>query len=104
MCRSGHLTEGVLVLCNNRNSARNNVRRRQSHSNSPKETMKTRLLLAVVGLAIGSALPTFAQQKETVDPQIIEQIDNTILKKYTEAIYNSDAAAIAALFTEDAVL
>jgi hypothetical protein len=65
--------------------------------------MKTRILGALVGLAISFALPTFAQQKETVDPQIIEQINNTILKKYTEAMYNSDAAAIAALFTEDAV-
>jgi hypothetical protein len=29
--------------------------------------MKTRLLGALVGLAISFALPTFAQQKETVD-------------------------------------
>jgi uncharacterized protein (TIGR02246 family) len=65
--------------------------------------MKIRSLLALVGLAISFAVPAFAQQKETVDPQIIEQINNTLLKKYTEAIYNSDAAAIAALFTEDAV-
>jgi hypothetical protein len=33
--------------------------------------MKTRLVVALVGLAISSALPTFAQQKETFDPQII---------------------------------
>jgi hypothetical protein len=33
--------------------------------------MKIRLLLALVGLAIGFALPAFAQQKDTVDPQIV---------------------------------
>jgi hypothetical protein len=33
--------------------------------------MKIRLLLALVGLAGSFALPTFAQQKKTVDPQII---------------------------------
>ena len=33
--------------------------------------MKTRLLGALVGLAISLALPTFAQQKETVAPQLI---------------------------------
>jgi hypothetical protein len=32
--------------------------------------MKTCLLLALVGLTISFAVPTFAQQKETVDPQI----------------------------------
>jgi uncharacterized protein (TIGR02246 family) len=65
--------------------------------------MKTRLLLAVAGLAIGSALPTFAQQKETVDPKIIEQLDAKG-KKYDEAVNNNDAAAVAALFTEDGVV
>ncbi len=64
--------------------------------------MKIRSLLAVVGLAISFALPTFAQQKETVDPQIIEQL-NAVSKKYEEADNNNDAAALAALFTEDAV-
>jgi uncharacterized protein (TIGR02246 family) len=102
MCRSGPLSERVLVLCNKRNSAANMVRRRQSHSKPSKETMKTRLLLAVAGLAIGSALPTLAQQKETVDPKIIEQLDAKI-KKYDEAVNNNDAAAVAALFMEDAV-
>jgi len=32
-----------------------------------QETMKIRLLLTLVGLAIIFALPTFAQQKDTVD-------------------------------------
>ena len=32
--------------------------------------MKTRLLGALAALAISFAVPTFAQQKETADPQI----------------------------------
>ena len=30
--------------------------------------MKMRLVIALIGLAISFALPTFAQQKDTVDP------------------------------------
>ena len=58
-----------------------------------------RLLLTLVGLAIIFALPTFAQQKETIDSQIDEQI----VKKFDEAFNNGDAAALAGLFTQDAV-
>ena len=66
--------------------------------------MRTRLLGALVGLAISFALPTFAQQKETVDPQLIQNLHDTIIsKKYNDAINNHDATAIAALFTEDAI-
>ncbi|MBV9997874.1 MAG: SgcJ/EcaC family oxidoreductase [Verrucomicrobia bacterium] len=66
--------------------------------------MKRRLLLTLTGLAIGFAVPTFAQQKEPVDPQLIQTLHDTIIsKKYNEAINNHDAAAIAALFTEDAI-
>jgi uncharacterized protein (TIGR02246 family) len=43
-------------------------------------------------LAISIAVPTFAQQKDTV----------AIGKKYAEAVNNNDAAAVAALYTEDA--
>jgi uncharacterized protein (TIGR02246 family) len=64
--------------------------------------MKMRSIVAVVGLAISFALPTFAQQKETVDPQIIEQLD-ALAKKFMEFINNNDATAVAAVFTEDAV-
>ena len=61
--------------------------------------MKIRLLLTLVGLAIIFALPTFAQQKDTIISQINEQID----KKFDEAFDNGDAAALAALYTQDAV-
>ena len=64
--------------------------------------MKIRLVVAFLGLAISFALPTFAQQKETVDPQIIEQLGG-LAKKVDEADNNNDAAALAALFTEDGV-
>ena len=65
--------------------------------------MKIRLVVALVGLAISFALPTFAQQKETVDPQLIQKLYDTISKKWNEACNNHDAAAIAALYTEDAI-
>ena len=77
--------------------------------------MKIRLLLALVGLAISFALPTFAQQKDTADPRIAQQRDlvgdpkaldefGALATKQSEAFTNKDAAAVAALFTEDAVL
>jgi hypothetical protein len=47
-----------------------------------------------VGLAISFALPNFPQQKETVDPQIVQQLD-TIDKKSDEAFLKGDAAAVA---------
>jgi hypothetical protein len=40
--------------------------------------MKTRLLLAVVGLAIGSALPTFAQQTNKPDAQLRQKLVDAI--------------------------
>jgi uncharacterized protein (TIGR02246 family) len=66
--------------------------------------MKNRSLLALVGLAITFALPSFAQQKETVDPQLIQKLDDTLNKKYYEAINNHDAPAVGALYTEDGIL
>jgi len=42
--------------------------------------MKMRLLPALAGLAIGFALPTFAQQKDTVDPEIRQQIEAAHMK------------------------
>ena len=65
--------------------------------------MKIRLVVALVGLAISFALPTFAQQKDTPDPQLREQL-LALAKKFEEAWNNNDASALAALFTEDAVL
>ena len=77
--------------------------------------MKIRLLLTLAGFAIGFVLPTFAQQKDTADSQIAQQRDlvgdpkaldefGVLATKQSEAFTNKDAAAVAALFTEDAVL
>jgi nuclear transport factor 2 (NTF2) superfamily protein len=65
--------------------------------------MKTRLLLAVAGLAICCALPTFAQQTNTPDPQLRQKLLETA-KNFEEAWNNNDASTLASLFTEDAVL
>jgi ketosteroid isomerase-like protein len=47
-------------------------------------------------------LPAFAQQQDTADPEITQKI-RTISKGYDEATNNNNAAAVAALYTEDAV-
>jgi uncharacterized protein (TIGR02246 family) len=64
--------------------------------------MKIRFLLALVGLAIGLAVPTFAQQKDTIDPQIRQQIEMA-RKAYDDAFNKNDLTAMAALYTQDAV-
>jgi len=65
--------------------------------------MKLSLAGALTGLAIGSAVPAFAQQEDAADPQITQQLV-AFSRKVDEAWNNNDAAALAALFTEDAVL
>ena len=63
--------------------------------------MKTHiLLLALVGLATGFVLPTFAH--DTVDPKTAQQIQ-ALAAKFNEAFNKHDPAAVAALYTEDAV-
>ena len=77
--------------------------------------MKIRLAVALLGLATSFAVPTLAQQKETADPGIVQQRDligvsealaefSVLWMKEDEAYNNNDASALAALFTEDAVL
>jgi hypothetical protein len=77
--------------------------------------MKIPLAVALIGLAISFALPSFAQQKDTADARIAQQHDligdpkaldefGVLATKQEEAFTNKDAAAVAALFTEDAVL
>ena len=65
--------------------------------------MKTRTLLGLIGLAFSFALPTFAQQTNAPDPQLRQQLLE-LAKKFENAWNNNDASALAALFTEDAVL
>jgi ketosteroid isomerase-like protein len=77
--------------------------------------MRIRLLLALSGFAISFAVPSIAQQTNTSDPQIARQRDlrgdpnalgefNSLGLKVDEAINTNDAVALAALFTENAVL
>jgi uncharacterized protein (TIGR02246 family) len=71
---------------------------------SPREeTMKMRSAVALVVLATNFALATLAKQRDTVDPQIAQQI-RALNIKYDEAYNRNDAAAVAALYTEDAIL
>jgi hypothetical protein len=64
--------------------------------------MKTPLAVTLVVLAIGFALPTFAQEQNAVDPEVRQQIE-TLLMKFREAFNKHDPAAIAALYTENAI-
>jgi uncharacterized protein (TIGR02246 family) len=53
-------------------------------------------------LAISFALPTFAQEQKKVDPEVRQQIEAALVK-FQEAFNKHAAAAIADLFTLDAV-
>jgi uncharacterized protein (TIGR02246 family) len=64
--------------------------------------MKIRSVVTLVGLAISFALPTFAEQKNTPDPQLRERL-LAVIEKHAAAMNKNDAAAAAALFTEDAI-
>jgi uncharacterized protein (TIGR02246 family) len=64
--------------------------------------MKIRTVVILLGLAISFALPISAQQKDTVDPEVRQQIE-AVAAKFDEAYNKHDAAAVAALFTPDAV-
>ena len=64
--------------------------------------MKISLLLALVGLAISFALPTFGQQRSTVDPAVRQGIE-AVLTKFGDAFNKRDAAAMADLYTQEAV-
>ena len=64
--------------------------------------MKMSLSLALVGLAIGFAPPAFAQQKDTVDPEIAQQI-RALASSYDAAFNRQDAVTVAALYEEDAL-
>jgi hypothetical protein len=63
--------------------------------------MKIRLL-ALAGLAIGFAVPALAQEQNTVDPEVRQQIEAAVMN-YDDADNKNDAVVIAALFGQDAV-
>jgi hypothetical protein len=64
--------------------------------------MKLRLILTLSGLVIGTVMPAVAQEQNTVDPEVRQQIE-AVLTQFDEAYNKNDAAATAALFTQDAV-
>jgi ketosteroid isomerase-like protein len=64
--------------------------------------MKTRLMVVLAGLAAFAVL-ALAKQPDAADPQLIEKL-NALDRSFDEAFNHNDAAALAALFTEDAVL
>jgi hypothetical protein len=70
--------------------------------------MKMPFILTLAGLAIAFALPALAQEQNSVDPEVRsadpelrQQIEAAIMK-YEEA-YKYDAAAVAALYTKNAI-
>src|SRR5271170_1034202 len=64
--------------------------------------MKTRLVVALAGLATSFALPAFAQEKDKVDLKIEQQI-RLLAADYDAAINKHDPAAVAALYAQNAV-
>jgi ketosteroid isomerase-like protein len=77
--------------------------------------MKIHSVVTLVGLATSFASPTFAQQKDTADPRVVQQRDllgvpkaldefGELHQALDEAYNKNDAAAVAAFFTEDALL
>jgi uncharacterized protein (TIGR02246 family) len=64
--------------------------------------MKIRSVVALSGLEISFAMPTFAQEQKAVDPEVRQQIEAAV-KKHEEAYNRYDAAAYAALYTPDAI-
>jgi ketosteroid isomerase-like protein len=65
--------------------------------------MKNSPLLALAGLAISFAVPAFAQQTNTPDPELRQRLV-ALIKIHNQALDKNDAAAVAAQFTEDAIL
>jgi len=61
-----------------------------------------RLLLTLAGLAIGFSVPAFSQEPKPVDPEVRQEIE-AVLMKFDEAFNKRDTAAIAALYTHEAV-
>jgi ketosteroid isomerase-like protein len=64
--------------------------------------MKTRLVVALAGLAIGFALPTLAQEQKTVDPEVRQQIE-AVNMQLGAAWQKYDAVAAADQYTLDAL-
>jgi uncharacterized protein (TIGR02246 family) len=64
--------------------------------------MKMSLVVVLTGLVSSLVVPAFAQEKDTVDPKIVQQV-RALAMKYEEAYNKHDSAAVAALFTENGI-
>jgi ketosteroid isomerase-like protein len=64
--------------------------------------MKLGRLLTLAGLAISPAVSAIAQEQNTVDPEVRQQIEASIMKA-DEAFNRSDAAGYTADYTQDAI-
>jgi hypothetical protein len=65
----------------------------QATTNPKLVDKKMRLLPTLAGLAMGFAVPLFAQEQNTVDPEVRQQIE-AVLMKLAEAYNKHDLAAI----------
>jgi uncharacterized protein (TIGR02246 family) len=64
--------------------------------------MKILQIVILVGSALTFGLPALAQQTDTPDPQLRQEL-LLLAKKFQEAWNSNDATALAALYTKDAV-
>ena len=64
--------------------------------------MKMPFILTLAGLAIFFVAPTLAQEQNSVDPEVRQQIE-AVTKSREEAYNKHDAAAYAAFYTERAI-
>jgi hypothetical protein len=60
------------------------------------------LLITLVGLAISFAVPAFAEEKETVDPQTTAELEGPT-KNFIKAIDSNDTAMMSGVFAKDAI-
>jgi uncharacterized protein (TIGR02246 family) len=66
--------------------------------------MKLRLVVSLIGLAIGMTVPALAQQQEPMASEQDHQLVKAFNEKIDEAFKKNDSAAVAAFYAEDAVL
>ena len=61
-----------------------------------------KILLGILGLTVGLALPLFGQETQAVNPDVRSQVEAVFLK-FQDAYNARDAEGIAATVTQDAV-
>jgi hypothetical protein len=64
--------------------------------------MKLSRLLTLAGLAISFALPSLAQEQNTISPTVRQQIE-AVFQKFQHAYNAQDLDTIAALHTQNAI-